>query len=214
MYRAGVQAKRDRMAFGGMGRLLNVLPNPDLVLKKLGKNINDYEELLTDSQVYASLQSRFSGVRSLEYGVNVDREQTEQSVFVERVLADLDMNAVIGQILQAIPFGIQFLEIYWQPRGGRIVPVSIVSKPREWFVFDGFNRPLFRTGTAFQGEMLEPRKFLVVQNNATYNNPYGEALLSRCWWSVQFKKNAMKFWVRFTEKYGMPYLHGISCLLS
>ena len=43
---------------------------------------------------------------------------------------------------------------------------------------------------------------------ASYTDPYGESILSRCYWSVFFKKDTIKFWSTFTEKYGMPYLWG------
>ena len=48
----------------------------------------------------------------------------------------------------------------------------------------------------------------MAQNNPSYNNPYGERTLSRVFWNVTFKKGGMKFWVVFTEKYGMPHLIG------
>jgi len=56
------------------------------------------------------------------------------------------------------------------------------------------------------GELLPPKKFLIPRHNSSYVNPYGEALLSLCFWPVTFKKGGIKFWVMFTEKYGMPFI--------
>jgi len=49
---------------------------------------------------------------------------------------------------------------------------------------------------------------LLIQNNATYLNPYGEKALSRCYYPVIFKRNGLEYWVNFTEKYGMPFIIG------
>nr|WP_231988872.1 DUF935 family protein [Pseudomonas yamanorum] len=48
----------------------------------------------------------------------------------------------------------------------------------------------------------------MARQDATYNNPYGFADLSMCFWPVIFMKGGLKFWVQFTEKYGSPWLIG------
>ncbi|MCL2282923.1 MAG: DUF935 domain-containing protein, partial [Fibromonadales bacterium] len=39
-------------------------------------------------------------------------------------------------------------------------------------------------------------------------NPYGEAVLSDCFWPVSFKNGNIKWWLIFAEKFGMPHLIG------
>lgn len=206
-YSSGVQATRQdawRKYFGA-------LPNPDLILKKLGKRIVDYEELMTDAQVHSAWQNRTAGVKALEWIINAEEADSEQSKFIEAVFEQLKVEQLIDAILEAVLYGIQFLEIYWQPRQNRIIPVAIEEKPREWFTFTTQNQPRLiqpNGSNAAQGEALIPRKWLVVQHKPKYKNPYGEAILSRCWWPVQFKKNGWKFWVRFADKFGSPYMTG------
>ncbi len=55
---------------------------------------------------------------------------------------------------------------------------------------------------------MPDKKFLLVQHEATYKNPYGVPSLSRCFCPVTFKCGGMKFWVIFSEKYWMPFLVG------
>ena len=55
---------------------------------------------------------------------------------------------------------------------------------------------------------MPPRKFLVPRQDASYDNPYGFADLSMCFWPTTFKKGGLKFWVQFTEKYGAPWVVG------
>ncbi|HSA07604.1 MAG TPA: DUF935 family protein, partial [Candidatus Gastranaerophilales bacterium] len=87
-------------------------------------------------------------------------------------------------------------------------PKEIKAKPVEWFVFDDENQLKLKTKENRQGELLPDRKFLLPQYNPSYQNPYGERTLSRVFWPVIFKKGGLKFWVIFTEKYGMPFLVG------
>ena len=62
--------------------LANILPDPDIVLKKQGKDITIYKELLCDSHVYACVQSRKSGVLSLEWDINrgIDKDENAEEI--------------------------------------------------------------------------------------------------------------------------------------
>ncbi len=185
-----------------------ILPDPDPVLKKQGKDIRVYKELLCDPHVWACVQSRKAGVLSLEWEIDRGKDKTQQSQFVEDFFKSIDLHSVISEILNASLFGFQPLEIIWKKQGNMILPSEIKAKPPEWFCFDDDNKLKFRTKENYNGEELPDRKFLCPQSNPSYENPYGERTLSRVLWPVGFKKGGLKFWVIFTEKYGMPFLVG------
>ena len=189
--------------------LSNILPDPDIVLKKQGKDIQVYKELLCDPHVYACIQSRKAGVQSLEWEINRGVDKDKNAEIIENVLKKLDIHKLISDILDSTSFGFQPLEIIWKKsENGYILPEKISAKPPEWFLFDNDNILKFRTKENYYGEPLPDKKFLLAQNNPTYENPYGERTLSRVFWSVTFKKGGLKFWAVFTEKYGMPHLIG------
>lgn len=189
--------------------LANILPDPDIVLKKQGKDITIYKELLCDPHVFACTQSRKAGVLSLDWDINRGLDKDEHAENIEKLLKKLNIHKLISDILDATQFGFQPLEIMWvKDKSGYIFPEKIVSKPPEWFCFDDDNNLKFRTKENYYGEELPDKKFLLAQNNPSYNNPYGERTLSRVFWAVTFKKGGLKFWVVFTEKYGMPHLIG------
>ena len=189
--------------------LANILPDPDIVLRKQGKDIRVYKELLCDPHVFACVQSRKSGVLSLEWEINRGLDKDEKAEAIENLLKQLDIHKLISDILDSTQFGFQPLEIIWKrDKSGYILPEKIVAKPPEWFCFDDNNTLKFRTKENYYGEELPNKKFLLAQNNPSYNNPYGERTLSRVFWPVTFKKGGLKFWVIFTEKYGMPHLIG------
>ncbi|MEI8390073.1 MAG: DUF935 family protein [bacterium] len=185
-----------------------ILPDPDPVLKKQGKDIRIYKELLCDPHVWACVQSRKSGVLSLEWELNRGKDKTQQSQLIEDFFKSIDLHSLISEILSASLFGFQPLEVIWQKQGDLIFPSEIKAKPPEWFCFDDDNKLKFRTKDNYYGEELPERKFLCPQSNPSYENPYGERTLSRVFWPVAFKKGGLKFWVIFTEKYGMPFLIG------
>lgn len=189
--------------------LANILPDPDIVLRKQGKDMRIYRELLCDPHVFACVQSRKAGVLSLDWELNRGSDKDKNIEEIENLLKKLNIYKLISDILDCTQFGFQPLEIIWKRyKNGRILPEKIVAKPPEWFCFDDDNNLKFRTKKNYYGELLPDKKFLLAQNNPTYNNPYGERTLSRVFWAVTFKKGGMKFWVVFTEKYGMPHLIG------
>lgn len=189
--------------------LANILPDPDIVLKKQGKDIRIYKELLCDPHVFACTQSRKAGVLSLDWEINRGLDKDQNAEDVENLLKKLDIQKIMSDILDATQFGFQPLEIMWKrDKSGHIMPERVTAKPPEWFCFDDDNNLKFRTKENYYGEVVPAKKFLLAQNNPSYNNPYGERTLSRVFWNVTFKKGGLKFWVVFTEKYGMPHLIG------
>lgn len=184
------------------------LPDPDIVLRKQGKDVKIYRELFCDPHVFACIQSRKAGVLSLEWEINRGLDKTKDAELVEDLLKKLDIHKLINDILDATLFGFQPIEIMWKKIGNYVLPIELKAKPSEWFCFDEENLLKFRTKEHYLGEELPPKKFLCPQNNPSYDNPYGERVLSRVFWPVTFKKGGLKFWVVFTEKYGIPHLIG------
>lgn len=187
---------------------MSYLPDPDIVLKKQGKDMKVYKELLCDSHVFACVQSRKAGVLSLEWEINrgLDKDETAEKVI--ETIKKLDIYKLINDILDATLFGFQPIEIIWGRVDNLILPIELKAKPSEWFCFDDENQLKFRTKEHYFGEKLPPKKFLCPQSNPSYENPYGERTLSRVFWPVTFKKGGLKFWIIFTEKYGIPHLIG------
>ena len=187
---------------------MSYLPDPDIVLKKQGKDMKVYKELLCDSHVFACVQSRKAGVLSLEWEINrgLDKDETAEKVI--ETIKKLDIYKLINDILDATLFGFQPIEIIWGRVDNLVLPIELKAKPSEWFCFDDENQLKFRTKEHYFGEELPLKKFLCPQTNPSYENPYGERTLSRVFWPVTFKKGGLKFWVIFTEKYGIPHLIG------
>jgi len=124
------------------------------------------------------------------------------------VLKNLKIYSIIEKMLNVTAYGFQVFEIMWQDIGGLLLPVDLVQKPSRWFCFSPTNELLFKSQNNPLGEVVPPNKFIVIANEANYDNPYGTAVLSQCFWAATFKKGGLKFWVKFTEKFGIPWVIG------
>lgn len=191
--------------------MLMVLPDPDPILKKQGKDITVYKDLICDAHVDSVVQSRTSGVLRREWRVEPGGESSQEARLAEATeaaLRDVDMDALLEGMMDAPFYGAAYPEVMWAEIGGLLLPQAIVCKPQEWFCYGTKNELRFKSKDNWQGEETPPMKFMVVRNRATYANPYGERALSRCFWPVTIKRAGFKWWVVFVEKYGLPFLVG------
>ncbi len=186
-------------------KMVQILPDPDPVLQKTGKQIETYRELTSDAHVFANMQQRKAGTLSLKWELK-KQGKAQNYDYAAGLLRGLDIDTLLSNILDAVFYGYSVLEIMWEYRDGLWYPATVEEKPQEWFFFDDENNPRYRGEAASDGVILPENKFLVVQHQASYYNPYGEKILSRCYWPVTFKRGGYQFWVTFTEKYGMPFL--------
>lgn len=194
-----------------LGRLNFALPDPDPVLRKAGIDLKTYRGLLCDSQVWSTTQSRKAGVLKRKWRIERGKSSARITRFIENILFDkkFKLRQVITEMLDAPLYGNQPMEIFWKRSGDMILPEKLLGKPMEWFKYNQENELLYHPhGSITDGVSLPPRKFINIRHQASYDNPYGERILSRCFWPVTFKKGGVKFWMTFAEKFGMPLIYG------
>lgn len=211
------EAKRDKLAsqhVATRGRIdggfagLN-LPNPDPILKAQGKDIAVYRDLRSRPRIGGNIRRRKAAVLALERDLKRGKAPVRVERFIRDWLADLDLDRILRELLDAPLYGYQPLELMWQPVGLFSVPEDLLGKPAEWFRYDRDNNLRFMARDAgAEGELCDPRRFVVARQDATYANPYGFPDLSMCFWADVFMRGGLKFWVQFTEKYGSPWVIG------
>ena len=210
-----------QFALGGFAGFFNYLPDPDPILRKLNMDQSVYKDLRSDEQVGSLMARRKSLTKSLDWDIDQNDASEKEVELCKRALTILSdkknkVKDIISQSLNPIFYGYSVFEVVWQQIDGAWLPVKIQEKPREWFLFDSENTLRFRTqfdwnGVPIIGENVDPKyayKFILLQNEAEYDNPYGDKALSRCFWPVTFKRGGMRFFSVFIEKYGMPFIFG------
>lgn len=184
-----------------------ILPNPDPILRKLGRTEEAYSDIMADAHLFGCVQSRKAGVLSQEWEIYQDKSKKTVHKEISEMFNDFNLDEITRQILDTPLYGFNPIEIVWEKTGKYFLPVKIQSKPREWFEFDIDGNLMLSMMYGTQ-EPINKYKFLIPRHEASLVNPYGIPLLAKCYWNVMYKKHTKKFWAVFSEKYGMPYLLG------
>lgn len=199
---------------------LSTLPDPDPVLRKRGDEATVLRDLSADEQVATAMLSRKNRVLncphfSFRAGAMEGEEATpEAEELFRRFRQDLErtnLRTIISSMLDAPFYGYTPLELIWKLDGDWWHIVDIIARPYHWFRFDSKNEPVFVGEFGLfcaQPQPLPPGKFVFVTHHATYDNPYGLRLLSRCLWPVSFKRGGLTFYARFVERHGLPWVVG------
>ena len=190
----------------GMHGFNGWLPNPDPILRKMGRNIDVYRELLRDPLVGGQVRRRKASVARLQWRLDGDDVADNVRDTIQAAFENLDIFNLIKDMLNATLYGYQPIEIVWQ-RDKLWLPEKIIAKPQEWF---GFNEDgaMYFIERGLNNEKLPEYKFLCPKQEASYDNPYGLGDLGLVFWVVTFKRAGLKFWAEFTQKYGSPWLIG------
>lgn len=190
----------------GLYGFSQILPNPDIILRRLGKSsLSAYRELLIDPIVSGAVRRRKASVAGLNYRLDSDLSDKQQAV-IDQIFDSLDIYGLIGQILEAVLYGYQPIEVIWQFKNGVWIPVKLIAIPQEWAGFDADGEIVLIDGLT--KTTPPPFKILCPTNNASFMNPYGTAELSCVYWATVFKRGGLKFWAEFAEKFGSPWIIG------
>jgi phage gp29-like protein len=188
--------------------LLGALPNPDPILRKTGRRIHLLRDLLGDWEVFGAVELIHSGLLAMQW--RLEQAEADQSGYeaFRPFFRAWDIRGVLGGCVEARNFGYKPFEFDWQKTDGGWMITGITGKPPEWFNFNAENRLQFKQKDDVGGRAVPPYKFGLAAHRASYRNPYGQALLSRVFWPVTFKKGGIEFMTKFLEKYGTPWAVG------
>lgn len=167
-----------------------------------------------DAHLHGILQTRRNGVLARPRRVEPASSEARDVAFAARVERALERvpewEASLGRLLDAIARGFAVLEVVWgYDADGFVVPAEL--KPRAPWRFElGPRGELlladdpYATKNDATSRALPDRKFLVMRHDASDERPYGRGLCERVYWYWWFKKNNLKFWALYNEKFGAP----------
>lgn len=200
-----VAAKDIDIFAGYLGRLEN--PDPTLPSEGRGKGLKLYDEVARDAHAGSVLQTRALSIAGLEWEViPADDSAKAQAIaeFVQDALDNTNLTQAIQELMQAVLYGFYVAEVLWSVRDGAWVPARLITKHPRRFVFTPERElRLLTRASMITGEVVPERKFIVFTCGSS-DNPYGQGLGQSIWWPVWFKKNGIKFWMQFLDKFGSP----------
>lgn len=186
---------------------LERMPEPDLVLQKLGLSRQELKKLETDDEIYAAIETRRDAVISTPWRLS-DAENANGEWLYSVLNKHLEL--IIKNAWQALLYGYSVQEIiYYQDENGFINIQAVKDKPMEWFAPQKDGTLIFYSPNGFTPQIVDTQfKFLLTINNPSYKNIYGEALLARLYWVWFFRHNSWRFWMKFIERFADPLLLG------
>lgn len=202
---------------------LAVLPNPDPILRAMGKADQVYASIMADPHVVGDIRSIRGEFRSFEYRVITGQAENPKAEaareLCEAFLAAVRPNAitadwleVMWQMATAVLTGYRVHEPVWEvysstnpTLNGKLLPTALFDRPNRRYRFDAHGNTLLISRGYLMGQPVEPYQAIVSRHMATIENPYGQALLSSCFWPWTFKTGGWRWFVKYCEKHGMPW---------
>lgn len=199
---------------------LTKMPDGDEVLRKAGVTRPRLKVMMYDDEIYQCVEKRQDKLESAPWRIE-PTDRPESKILMDH-LREWWSEIVLGA-QNARWYGYSVLEtIYSKPEdpclhidGNTITPFIgfkwIGEKPMQWYEPKNDGRLILLANynsTRKDQEVDQRFKHFLTRCKSTYENPYGEALLSRLYWVWFFKNSGFKFWAKFVEKFGLPMMVG------
>lgn len=185
-----------------------------------------------DAHLFSTLQTRKNALAGCDWKM-VPADSTEEAQRIARDVEDAlhalpDFSGVVFKMMDAVAKGISILELMWRvdPQTGRVAIDEVKSRFPSAFLLDNKGqlhlasdnlshtvldetpRLLARPGESAlmlpRTRMLPERKFLRFIFQQSPSAPYGSPLCAKSYSYYFIKKNTLKFWTLFNEKFGVP----------
>jgi phage gp29-like protein len=189
---------------------VTTVAEPDEVLKKAGVTRAALRALTGDDDITAALDTRREALLSTEWRLEEQPDTPEEPMAFIMEQFRPHAERFLRACMEALPYGYSVQEAVFLENEGRICIGEITEKPFEWFVPRLDGTVLWRSREYPQGQPTDPRKYFLTARSQTYRNPYGEAMFSRLYWPWLFRTNGWKFWVKWLERFGNPFVIGMT----
>ena len=194
---------------------LYALPNPDPILRGMGEADRVYASIAADPHVLGDIRSIRGNFRAHAYRLVEGDEGNAQSAAALQLCQDWiertrpnpmnDWMEVMWQMASAFMSGYRAHELVWDLQGGKYLPSLVADRPGRRFRFSTAGEPLLISRGNMLGAPVEPYQFVISRHMATYDNPYGVAVMSALFWPWTFKTGGWRAFVRYCERHGLPW---------
>lgn len=189
--------------------------NDDRVLQLEGyaPDLKLFDTLLDDDVAFSTFQQRRMDVISKPWEVepgDKDGQSKRAADHLRDQLASLNWDDICHKMLHGAWYGYAVGEPIWEiGRDGLLRMGSVYVPNRAWFAYTNGGQLVMRSNENPEGLPVPDRKFWDLRSGASHHGQhYGVGLAHWCYWPIYFKKNVIKFWALFLEKFGMPTMMG------
>lgn len=140
----------------------------------------------------------------------IEMRNTVERAFRE-MPSDFDFDAMRESLMMCtFSHGFSVNEIVWEPSGSAsnamMRPHAFLHQHPGLFSFSQLGHLMLsgnRTGIS-RATPAEENKYVLMRKPGLYSNPFGDSVIFALRFLYYFKKDALKSWVRFADKYGFP----------
>ena len=204
---------QSEVAVSRMMTFLTSIPDPDEMLQKAGIKRYQLRQLELDDEVAQAIDTRREAVVATPYRIEPNQTRVGKLItsLIEPHVEDLKRGTLDSRF-----YGYSVMEIIYKQDVKAIGIDRLSLKPMEWFSItrEGLLKYFPDDGSGgTEGLDCDPLKFILSRCNASYRNPYGEALLSRLWFPVTWRRESWQMWLQFLETFrrckgrGLRLLH-------
>lgn len=191
---------------------LSIAAPTDSVLKARGGDLKIYAEVLRDDQVAACFAQRRLAVIGKDWTVEAGGDSKADKMAADYMKEQLDnvgWDRVTDKMLYGVYYGFAVSEAMYATDGNTIALSDIKVRDRRRFGFDGMGRLRMKTQAEPKGMLLPDNKFWHFSTGSDHDDePYGMGLGHWLYWPAFFKRNGLKYWLLFLEKFGQPTAKG------
>lgn len=197
----------------------DLLPNPDEVLRKMGgTRARVFGAILADAHVMGEVRSMRGNLGSYDFDVvaggsapaDLEAQRLCRQIIAAQPSPYTTFDDLLWQAYSATLYGTTVAEVSWDTahaEGWMPWLIRQVPQRRLGWTHDHELRIITRDQIV-HGIPAGSHKFLVWRHMPSTDQPYGESLLSRCFWPKVFKTGGFKYYTKFCEKYGVPWAIG------
>lgn len=187
-----------------------LLQTTDSVLRVRGAgNLAIYEEVYSDAQVKATFSQRQLAVTQYPWSVEPASDEPVDVRAADWLTAEINRIAwdrITEKMLFGVFYGYSVAELIYEPfeRTVRLADVRVRNRRR--FRFDAdMGLRLLTPQNMYDGTEASAPYFWHFSVGADNDDePYGQGLAHWLYWPTFFKRQDIKFWLRFLDKFGSP----------
>ena len=205
----GVAGLNTHLTLEGIQGVLEVLPDPDEILAKKGIGREELRKLMFDTEISSASNRRKNAIFTMPYRIEGDDQKNVD--FANWIVKRYGYKTLTAAH-KSVWYGFNVLELVWgvdkvvSEHGEHWLPNQLIDMPVKSFAFLKSGECIFKPEDGDPVIIQDGPKFLITVREPSYENPYGEALLSRLFWSWFFRYNGLKFWSIGSEKATLPML--------
>jgi hypothetical protein len=174
-----------------------------------GNDWGIYDKIRKDDQVKSVMEQRIRALVSRDWDVRAGDDKDPRSVEaadkLKQNIERIGWDRVTEKMAWSVFYGYGAAELIWEARDGLLQWSNIKVRHARRFRIDKDDIWRLLTTANPRGLPVPDRKFWFVQTGATNDDqPYGEGLADWLYWPTLFKRNGIRFWNIFLDKFGQP----------